>query len=210
MSSDTSPYLDKFDFIEINDKGPLPHWHQNEKAQFVTFRLGDSLPVSTRQELIMMRKDFLASHPLPWNDKTTLEFDKLISRRKEALLDNGYGSCILKRRDVRQCLKEVIDFLNNKHFIVYTYVIMPNHVHILMRLLENHSLFEVVKSIKRNSSRLINELLVQQGSIWMSSYFDRIIRNEDHFKYCVSYIRNNPRHLPNDFYELYVNPHILF
>ena len=25
-------------------RGPLPHWEQNEVIQFVTFRLGDSLP----------------------------------------------------------------------------------------------------------------------------------------------------------------------
>ena len=47
-------------------------------------------------------------------------------------------------------------------------------------------------SIKRGSSRLINQMWNRNGSVWQSSFYERIIRNEKEFWEKVNYVYNNP------------------
>jgi putative DNA methylase len=37
-----------------------------------------------------------------------------------------------------------------------------------------------------------NKLLDRKGSFWMAEYYDREIRNEEHFYKALRYIENNP------------------
>ena len=46
-------------------KNILPHWEQEGKMQFVTFRLADSLPHSVRNELQEEKRRFCAKYPQP-------------------------------------------------------------------------------------------------------------------------------------------------
>ena len=69
---------------------------------------------------------------------------------------------------------------------------MPNHVHVLCKLAEASSLGAVIRSWKGASAIDINRLLGRSGRLWMADYFDRFIRDPDHFHDCRAYIRNNP------------------
>ena len=68
------------------------------------------------------------------------------------------------------------------------YVIMPNHVHILLTLESECStgIPTVVKSLKRMVTRELGE------STWQDSYYDVIIRNDAMFRDEWEYIDNNP------------------
>ena len=50
----------------------------------------------------------------------------------------------------------------------------------------------IVHSWKSFTSHQANKILQRQGPFWMNEYFDRFIRNEQHFHDTVSYIHNNP------------------
>jgi putative DNA methylase len=69
---------------------------------------------------------------------------------------------------------------------------MPNHVHVLIRLMGEIPLGEVVKAWKATSAIRINRLLGRNGSLWLADYHDRFIRDLDHFYNAIAYIRNNP------------------
>lgn len=56
-----SPFFDKYEEIKIFHSGFLPHWDQNGKIQFVTFRLIDSLPQSKITELSELKQRFVES-----------------------------------------------------------------------------------------------------------------------------------------------------
>ena len=45
---------------------------------------------------------------------------------------------------------------------------------------------------KSYTTHTFNKLLGREGKIWMNEYFDRFIRNNDHFNKVVDYIENNP------------------
>lgn len=199
-----NPYLDKDQPIDIHDSRDLPHWNQKSKFQFVTFRLADSLPQSKIEELKLIKDRFEQANPKPWTEQTLQQYYKLIGPIEDKLLDNGLGSCILKMKNARDILSSSIMYFDNVKYEVIAFVIMPNHVHLLLRLLDNHTISECMHSIKSYSAKMINRLLNGTGSIWMKEYFDRMIRGEDHLRHCINYIIKNPELLKDEEFELYV------
>lgn len=173
-----SPFLNRRAEITVST-GDLPHWHQDDKIQFVTFRLSDSLPQTKIEALKYEIADFSAKHPRPWNEDVKKEYWKVIGPVQNKLLDNGYGACILKDPCIRKIVSDAILFMDGRKYHVLAFVIMPNHVHML--------------------------LMGRTGSVWRKEYFDRIIRNERHLLNCLDYIRKNPRCLREGEYQVYVS-----
>jgi REP element-mobilizing transposase RayT len=86
---------------------------------------------------------------------------------------------------------------NKSKYILYSFVIMPDHVHLVLQPLDLlgrfYSLAEIMQSIKGGSSREINIKFNSTGfQNWQKESFDRIIRNEKEFNEKLEYIKNNP------------------
>jgi REP element-mobilizing transposase RayT len=73
-----------------------------------------------------------------------------------------------------------------------SFVVMPNHVHALFVQNAEWPLEKLIRSWKGFTARQINKLLGRSGGFWQRDYFDRLIRDDQHFKNCVGYIRRNP------------------
>ena len=72
------------------------------------------------------------------------------------------------------------------------YVVMPNHVHILIQLQDNKSdLKTVIGSYKSRISRLIRQLQ-PEICVWQNSFHDHIVRNEKSYQNIWLYIEGNP------------------
>ena len=69
---------------------------------------------------------------------------------------------------------------------------MPNHVHSLMTRFEECELSDILHPLKSFSAHEANKILRRDGQFWIEDYFDRYIRNEQHFEKTVRYIENNP------------------
>lgn len=201
-----TPYLDPDQPLAIHHTRNLPHWDQQYKLQYITFRLADSLPQSKLNELKLIKEQFERSNPKPWTDDTTHQYYQLIGPAEHKLLDNGYGSCILKDKGIRDILSSSILFFDKVKYEVWAFVIMPNHVHMLIRPLDNTTIANCMHSIKSYSAKMINKRLNRTGKIWFKENFDRIVRSHDHLRHCLNYIIDNPRFLSKSEYELYVNP----
>lgn len=80
------------------------------------------------------------------------------------------------------------------------FVIMPNHVHGIISLLDqNVSLTEIVRAFKSFSARRIN--LVRRTSgipVWQRGFHDHIIRDEVEFQRIADYIETNPSNWQKD------------
>lgn len=199
-----NPYFDRTEDLTVKYSGLLPHWNQFGKLQFVTFRLADSLPQAKIQELKHIKKQFVETHPLPWSEEVNLEYYKLIGRMESKFLDNGYGSCILKEEAARKIVSDALKHFDGSRYELIAYVIMPNHVHILLQLIGDNVIEAVIRSIKGFTSKKLNGWNSHTGRVWQKEYYDRIIRNGLHFRRCVEYIIDNPKYLSVDEFELYV------
>ena len=67
--------------------------------------------------------------------------------------------------------------------------IMPNHVHILFK--QNTNLDKIMKYIKGKSAVELNKHLQRKGKFWAEGYFDKAIRDDEHFVRVYNYIKNN-------------------
>lgn len=176
----------------------LPHWQQGEVFQFVTFRLGDALPFSKVRRWKEQRANWLSVYPKPWDAAIEQEFHQKFTRKLEGWLDQGLGSCLLRSSENREPLIESLMRFQGEKVEHVSWVIMPNHVHLLFKpLVPLPKLIEAWKSV---SARAIG-----RGSIWQRNYRDTMIRDIDHFINAVRYIRNNPvkAKLPDDAFTLW-------
>lgn len=107
-------------------------------------------------------------------------------------MDVGYGSCWLKREDVARSVMSVLQELSLTVLTLHAWVIMPNHMHVLMTPDPNLSLGVVINRLKGPAARRANVILGRTGTFWARDYFDRYIRADRHFNRCLDYINYNP------------------
>ena len=170
----------------------LPHWQQGTVPCFITWRLADALPASCLHQLKFEEHQWMLRHPKPWDVHTQDLYYRTIGVKKETWLDNGFGRCVLRRPDIRGIVEGALRFGDSRTYGLLSYVIMPNHVHLLMVPNEETGLGKIMCSIKSYTASRINTLLGEQGALWQEKYWDRLIRSPAHGRRVVNYIRNNP------------------
>lgn len=77
-------------------------------------------------------------------------------------------------------------------YLLPAWAVMSNHVHILLLPQNNFTIPQIVQGIKSVSSRRIKKLLGSKEPVWAVDYFDRYIRDEEHFYATALYIERNP------------------
>ncbi|MGB6221764.1 transposase, partial [Haloferula sp.] len=100
-------------------------------------------------------------------------------------LDEGMGSCLLRDAGARSYLEQALMKFQGERVEHLSWVIMPNHVHLLF--VPKAGLSELMRAWKGSSARWIGK-----GVIWQANYRDTLIRNARHFATVVRYIRKNP------------------
>lgn len=172
-----------------HNRGYLPHYDASNKYQMITYRLADSLP--------QVKIKALDEIPI----KQTLERRKRI----ETFLDQGYGSCILQNENCAKTIIESWQFFDKQRYDIIAYVVMPNHVHLMIKTYDTFKIGQLVKTWKSRSIKEIRKhfknadcqsalpAILQVGEpFWQREYWDRFIRDENHFIQAVNYIHENP------------------
>lgn len=89
------------------------------------------------------------------------------------------------------------------HVKIAHYIIMPEHIHILMHLknktkeeqdanISRADLNSVICTFKSLTTRMIKKQFPEIESVFQTSFFEHIIRNPDDYKETEYYIVNNP------------------
>ncbi len=164
-----------------NPRRYLPHVVHADVPIHVCFRLADSVPSS----VIESWQDELAGR-LPE------ERGAFLRARVDRYLDQGYGSCLLADDHHARVVADAIRFHDQRKYSILAWCVMPNHVHVLLELSENHTLRDIVHSWKSFTAHQINRRRGVQRTVWMADYFDRLIRNDAHRAATVAYIHGNP------------------
>ena len=106
--------------------------------------------------------------------------------------------------DIGKIVAEIIENTEKVYanITVDNYVIMPNHVHVLIRISEGNggvrahrpTVNEIIKGIKGLATRKIG------FSIWQTGFYDHIIRDDEDYQIRFRYIEENPARWPQDEY----------
>jgi len=172
------------------NRGYLPHCDHPGLLQSITYHLADSLPAAVLQQIGTELRT------LPPERQDTER-----RRRVEAWLDAGHGSCVLRLPEAAECVLDTWRRFAGERYDLIAWVVMPNHVHVLVRVYKGVPLAKVVQSWKSYTGRRIRALTEEGRAgarrprgqrVWMREYWDRYIRDERHFQMAVDYIHQNP------------------
>ena len=81
-----------------------------------------------------------------------------------------------------------------RHFAlrVYSYVVMPEHVHLLLSEPEQDTLADAIHYLKLSFTKRLHSQPRGTGSFWQKRYYDRNVRNADEFTIKLRYLHRNP------------------
>jgi len=186
----------------------LPHLFLEGATYFVTFRLADSMPQAVIERWRGEQDEWLRANPTPRSEAQEIEFRSHFHLRRQAWLDAGHGSCVLRNPAVSKFVAESLHFFDGKRYALGDYVVMPNHVHLLVTPREGYGLSQILHSWKSFSSKAINRHLNHAGTLWQDESYDHIVRSPAQLDHYRCYIADNPlkAKLRSGEYVLYVTP----
>lgn len=171
-----------------HQRGYLPHRDYGGALQAITFREADSLPAQVVDSWKGELQQLLDSPDTSDKAKAHDELLRRIARNEDA----GHGRCLLRQPDFARIVQDKLIEGHGKGYELIAWCVMPNHVHVLIRQEDHALLGKIVRSWKGGSARLINLAIHVQGGFWARDYFDRAIRDQDHYRRSVAYIERNP------------------
>jgi REP element-mobilizing transposase RayT len=171
----------------------LPHWSQKEVTCFVTFRLADSVPKRILRQWAERKTLWLAENPPPHDEGQQQAYDREFTRSFHQFLDAGHGDCIFKGAVYSQIVADALSFFDGARYRLGLWVVMPNHVHVLFRTLDDWTPEQILHSWKSFSAKQINLARKSTGQVWQHESYDRIVRSAEELLRIETYIRDNPK-----------------
>jgi REP element-mobilizing transposase RayT len=180
----------------LHARGGLPHLKREGGTYFVTFRLAGTLPkevlikLKTEREAILQQA-LEAKRPLTWAEQEALF--RWYSLRVDKYLDAGHGDCWLRQPALADLVARAIQFHVGQRFDLLAWVVMPNHVHVVVRPLADWTISRILKGWKGFTGREANRQLQRAGHpFWQRESFDHLVRDENDLHRCNLYTVMNP------------------
>ncbi|MBS0657393.1 MAG: transposase [Verrucomicrobia bacterium] len=182
----------------------LPHWDQAEATYFITWRTFDSIPKTLWMLWQEERRQWLSEAGVDpcepdWrqdferlDESKRREFSRKFSAKLEAHLDAGHGACVLRDPTNARIVADSLHHFDGIRYRLGEYVVMPNHVHVIVGGIPRDRMLKQVEGWKRYTARLINELLGQKGRFWQDESFDHLVRNAEAHQKFRRYLAGNP------------------
>ena len=174
-----------------HSRGYLPHYDDGAVVQAITYRLWDALPAEVVAKLEEQAHD---------DEKRRLAL--------EHYLDAGHGSCILRASRNAKIVANGWRHFEGTRYRLHAWVVMPNHVHVLIHPLAGRTISEIMQAEKSFTAKAIaagsaglrpadkrnagETPALPERHVWQADYYDRFIRNERHYAATVDYIHQNP------------------
>jgi REP element-mobilizing transposase RayT len=180
----------------LHSRGGLPHLKREGGTYFVTFRQAGTLPVALLLRLKVERKALIeqalsAKRPLTWQEQEQLF--RWYSSRVDRYLDAGHGECLLRRPDCADLVAGALKFFDGQRYDLRAWVVMPNHVHVVVCPRPQHTLSEILHSWKSFSAHKLVKLLPgHAGPFWQSESYDHLVRDDEDLHRCSHYTLMNP------------------
>ena len=110
----------------FHTRGYLPH-QESHTYQAITMRLYDSLPAKTLQRMQLMLKE---NYDTESTDRKVIELRKEILRYEDA----GHGQCFLSDGRIAEVMEKALQYYNGEKYELIRWCVMPNHVHVIIKV----------------------------------------------------------------------------
>ncbi len=182
----------------------LPHRDQTGALTFVTFRLADSMPKPVVTQWHSNIAQWLQERGLGGKSvEDVLDSADVVCSVKQELrkfkyskwhghLDDCHGQCLLRKPELAAEVGNSLLHFDDQRYDIERFIVMPNHVHVLIQMRSGFDLRKQFREIQRFSARQINQLSGSSGDLWQGEPFDHVVRSEVQFLYLQKYICDNP------------------
>jgi putative transposase len=210
--------------MEIFFRRNLPHWQPSGVPFFLTYRLNDTLPKRVIQEL-EREKAFLQkqSRDSQYSEKEwQIHLNKRIFARWDEYLDRSTHVRWLADPRVAELVRNSLYYHTQTKYTLWAYVIMPNHVHVLLKPMEHFEkqfiaggendnqtshlpddtpsgrlmykgpIPAILHALRSYTANQANKVLGRTGKFWDHEVYDHWVRDNDEFARIVAYIEQNP------------------
>lgn len=189
-------FFDPYAETKITDKR-LPHWRQDGKLYFVTWRQADSIPREKRDQLKRERDAWFKRHGGKQLKElslgTRMEYYRLFDARVQQWLDAGYGSCVLKQPGPKRIMIDALHHFNKARYKLGSFAIAGNHVHVLVAPMPGIDLSAITHSWKSFTASAINKQLSRSGQLWQYESYDHLVRDPEELErievYTLAHVR---------------------
>lgn len=192
-----SLFFDDHDAVDVHERN-LPHWRQEGKLYFVTWRQADSIPAAKREQWAQERAAFIAAHGDPaimrLGPDLRRRYHQLFSDRVQRWLDAGHGSCALRRPDVAGIVRAALHQFDGQRYQLGSFAIAGNHVHVLVAPVAGIALSRVLHSWKSYTAKAINTALGRSGTFWQAESHDHLVRSAAALYRIEAYIHAHEEH----------------
>lgn len=86
----------------------------------------------------------------------------------------------------------LLKYRDAEDFDLHEYVVMPDHIHLLLSLNDQQKLSRAIQLIKGGFSHSLCENGLVMREVWQQRYHDRGVRDANEFAEIAEYIRQNP------------------
>ena len=92
----------------------------------------------------------------------------------------------------RTLIVDVLRHFEDQRYTLPAYVVMDDHVHVLVFPLEGYALHRIVHSWKSFSAKQLAKASGRTTPVWQREYLDRIVRSQEELIQKAEYILGNP------------------
>jgi REP element-mobilizing transposase RayT len=93
----------------------------------------------------------------------------------------------------RELVTSALKQFEGKRYKLTAFVVMNDHIHVLLSTMEPYRLEDVIHSWKSfTTNRMQRRNHGRSGRVWQEEYFDRIVRDQGEFTQKFNYIQGNP------------------
>ena len=110
------------------------------------------------------------------------------------LVQRGHNrnACFFEEADYRAYLTWLGEALKKTGCALHAYVLMTNHVHLLLTPPDAQAAAQMMVSLGRRYVQYINRTYQRSGTLWESRYKASVVQSEHYLLLCQRYIELNP------------------
>lgn len=101
-------------------------------------------------------------------------------------------ACFLEEPDYRLYLALLGELANRQGCDIHAYVLMTNHVHLLLTSREPRSISTLMKHVNQRFVQFMNRKYARTGSLWEGRFRSNLVDSESYLLRCQRYIELNP------------------
>lgn len=105
---------------------------------------------------------------------------------------NNRQDCFFADEDYAVYLDKLKEYSRKYQVAVHSYVLMTNHVHLLMTPDTESGVSQLMQALGRYYVRYINSLYIRTGTLWEGRYKSTLIDSDNYFLTMSRYIELNP------------------